>query len=83
MNNLERWLLAFKRQYPQFSNANISMNLYGDVMDLNTKVRKVLPFGGVVDGHEIIATSNITHDLEKVGFSVPTKWILTDYGKTI
>lgn len=80
MTNFEIWLRAFRRQFPQFSNADITMNLYGDIMDLNARTRKLTPFG-FIEGYEIVATSNISHDLEKVGFSVPTSWTLTEYGK--
>ncbi|MBR1508146.1 MAG: hypothetical protein IJ619_09115 [Eubacterium sp.] len=35
-------------------------NLFGDIMDAETK--------------EIVATSDLPHDLDKIGFQRPTKW---------
>lgn len=84
MTNGEKWIINFKKQFPEFEQANISINLFGDIMDLDTKTVKRLPLGGTVEGHEIIAVSNLAHNLDKLKqYDIPTQWTLTDYGKSL
>jgi len=66
MNNEQRTLELFIKQYPQFKNDReyLEINLYCDIMDRRKEKNK------------IIAISNISHDLLKVGYSLPTSWEL-------
>lgn len=59
-SNEEKVLQNFKRQFPEFSQDILSMNLYCDIMK---------------DG-KIIAISDIPHSLDKVGYSLPSSWEL-------
>lgn len=68
MNNEQRVMELFYKQFPQFEKdrAYLEMNLYCDIMDKRKEKDK------------IIAVSDLPHDLLKIGYLLPSKWTLKE-----
>lgn len=67
MTNVERSILLFLKQYPQFEDIreHLSMNIYGDILDMRQ-----------AENHRVIAISDCRHDLKAVHYDLPAKWEL-------
>ena len=67
MRNMDRWIMEFVSQYPQFKEieANLTVNIFADIM---------VPEG---DKNKIIAISDCSHSLNTMKVNEePTSWTL-------
>lgn len=63
MTNYDSQIRAFIKQYPKYAEAkNLDINLYCDIMQ----------------NGNIIAESNLPHDIEKVESRMATSWTICD-----